>query len=310
MTTRWTSATVRLALWLSLGTSTAVLADEMSAGFISQESISRMSTTGVRDEFITPSSLPHAASTCFDACCPVFYGEVEALYWRYNRADGSTNNLNDSKARFDVDYQFAPRVTAGIVFGSGLGLRGRYFDVDCRYVNRKDDQLFIDARHVDLELFENYHLSDQSAVEWSIGFRYNEFTEIIAPHPLLGDRLLRTDFRGAGVLGGLEINRRVRFGSFYGRARGALLVGDREINAPGIHLNSAEQAGATAGIVELAAGWEVSRQCYNGMILTAGIGWEAQRWFNHSITATANTALLAPVDVGFHGAVLNLAVGF
>jgi hypothetical protein len=310
MTTRWTSATVRLALWLLLGSSTATLADQLSPGFVSQESILGMGTTGVRDEFITPSCIPDAASTCFDACCPVLYGEVEVLYWRYSRADGLTNNLSDADARFDEDYEFAPRVTAGIVFGSGLGLRGRYFDIDCRYVNRKDDQLFLDARHVDLELFENYHLSDQSALEWSIGFRYNEFTEIIAPHPLLGDHLLRTDFRGAGVVGGLEMNRRVRFGSFYGRARGALLVGDREINAPGIHLNRAEQPGATAGIVELAAGWEISRRCRNGMVLTAGIGWEAQRWFNHSVTTSVNTSLLGPADVGFDGAVLNFAVGF
>jgi hypothetical protein len=177
-------------------------------------------------------------------------------------------------------------------------------------MNENDDRLSIDARHVDLELFENYHLSSRSAVEWSVGFRYNEFTETIAPHPLLDNDLLTTDFRGPGVLGGLELNRRVRFGSFYGRARGALLVGDRSIHAPGINLTSAEQPGVTAGIVELAAGWELSHQCHNGMVLTAGIGWEAQRWFNHSVTASADTSLLAPVDVGFHGAVLNFAVGF
>lgn len=250
------------------------------------------------------------ADTGFCRCGPVWYGEFEALYLGYNRSDGLTSDLEDPNAVFDYDYELTPRATLGAVFRNGMGLRLRYLEHDHAEPNAKNEVLDINAKVVDLELFENIQFTHSSALEWGIGVRYCEFTEMIDSHPLLGDALWRTHFEGTGVVAGVEINRMVRWGTIYGRGRSGFLYGDREINAPGISVPEVIQNDVTPGMIEAAFGWETSHTCSSGLILTAGIGWEFQRWIDFSVTRTNAILPTTPIDVGFSGAVLNLAIGY
>ncbi len=311
MNTRLTPVTTGLAAVLFSWAIGSACANDLSNEFQPDEPMPMVGMAEQKDDYIATACSDPAFAFGDYRCGPVFYSEVEALYLRYSRGDGVTNNPADPDARFGDGYQFVPRVTTGMVLNSGLGARIRYFDVDLSESNENDESLRVEARLFDLELFENNRLGSHSAIEWSIGFRYSDFSDTYNPHPLFGDDLLRTEIQGYGIVAGFEVNRMVRWGSFYGRGRGALLIGDRTIDAPGIGLDSVEQPTVTPGMFELAAGWEISHACHNGMVLTAGIGWEVQRWFGHSTTAAATgDPLPTPVDIGFHGAVLNFAVGF
>jgi hypothetical protein len=311
MNTRLTPVTIGLAAVLFGCTIGPACAENLSNEFLTNEQMSLMHTAGQKDGYLAPTCADPVVPMSHCGGGPVFYSEIEALALRYSRGDGLTNNLNDPNARFDDGDHFVPRLTTGMVLSSGLGARIRYLDVDLDESNGNGDLLRVEARVFDLELFENTRLTSCSAIEWSLGFRYSDFSESINPHPLFGNDVLRSEIEGYGIVAGFEVNRLVRWGSFYGRGRGALLIGDRTIDAPGIGLESAVQRTVTPGMFELAAGWEISHVCHNGMVLTAGIGWEVQRWFGHSTTATAATSSLpSPADIGFHGAVLNFAVGF
>jgi hypothetical protein len=203
-----------------------------------------------------------------------------------------------------------PRVTAGVVLNSGLGVRLRYFDYDHGDTNANGVMGSVEANVIDLELFENLRLTTNTALEWSIGVRRNEFTETVDSHPLLGDDLFSVDYQGVGVVAGIEVNRMVRWGSVYARGRGALLMGDREVMAPGVGYPQFVQQDITPGMLEFAVGWEFSHVCCNGLVLTSGIGWEVQQWMDYSLAAPTAFPSTSPLDVGFDGAVFNLAVGY
>ncbi len=247
------------------------------------------------------------------ACCgcgPTWYAEFEAMSARYRRADGTSVDASDPNAAFDYGRQLMPRVTAGVVLNSGLGVRLRYFDYDHGDTNANGAIGSIDANVIDLELFENLRLTTNTALEWSIGVRRNEFTETVDPHSLVGDDLFGVDFEGFGLVAGLEVNRVVRWGSVYARGRGALLVGDRDIMAPGVGYPELVQQDITPGMLEFAVGWEFSHVCYNGLVLTSGIGWEVQQWMDYSIAAPTSLPSTTPLDVGFDGAIFSFAVGY
>jgi hypothetical protein len=247
----------------------------------------------------------------FCGCGPTWYFELEAIAARYRRGNGTSYDASNPAAAFDDDRQLIPRLTGGVVLGSGLGVRLRYFDYDHSDTNPDGVTGHVDANVIDLELFENLRLTNSTALEWSIGVRRNEFTETVDSHPLLGDDLFGVDFEGYGVIAGLEVNRMVRWGSVYARGRGALLMGDREVAAPGAGYPLLVQQDVTPGMLELAIGWEFSHVFHNGLVLTSGIGWEVQQWMDGSVAATAaSLPTTSPVDVGFDGAIFSFAVGY
>ena len=243
-------------------------------------------------------------------CGPTWYVELESISMRYRRADGTSYDASDPAAAFDFGRQLVPRVTGGVIFSSGLGVRLRVLDYDHADTNPLGVEGSIDTTIADLEFFENMRLGTSTAVEWSIGVRHSEFTESLSPHPLLGDDLLSTEFDGIGVVAGMEVNRMIRWGSIYARARGALLVGDRTVFAPGAGFPEFVQQDITPGMFELAVGWEFSHVCHNGLVLTSGVGWEVQQWMNYSIATPSTLPSTTPVDVGFDGIVFSCAVGW
>ncbi len=247
----------------------------------------------------------------FCGCGPTWYLEVETIAARYRRANGTSYDASEPGTAFDYGRELIPRVTAGVVLNSGLGVRLRYFDYDHGDTNANGVASCVDANVIDLELFENLRFTNTTALEWAIGIRRNEFTETVDPHPHFGNDLFGVDYEGYGLIAGLEVNRLVRWGSVYARGRGALLMGDREVSAPGAGYPLLVQQDVTPGMLEFAIGWEFSHVCRNGLVLTSGIGWEVQQWMNYSIAATAaSLPITDPVDVGFDGAIFSLAVGY
>ncbi len=243
-------------------------------------------------------------------CGPTWYAEFDTFSARYRRADGTTADFTDPNAAFDFGRQLSPRVTLGVVLNSGLGVRLRYFDYDHGDTNANGVTGSVKATVLDLELFENLRLTNSTALEWSVGVRGSEFTEAVDLHPLLGNDLFGTDFDGVGLVAGLEVNRMVRWGSVYARGRGALLVGDRDVMAPGVGYPELVQPDITPGMLEFAVGWEFSHVFHNGLILSSGVGWEVQQWMNYSIAAPTALPSTTPLDVGFDGAVFSFAVGY
>jgi hypothetical protein len=244
------------------------------------------------------------------ACGPTWYAEFEAIAARYRRADGTSYDASDPDAAFDFGHQVVPRATAGVVLHSGLGVRLRYFDYDHADTNARGERGSIETTVVDLELFENTRLTNHTALEWSIGVRHTEFMESIEPHALLGNDVFGVDFEGTGLVAGLEVNRMLHWGSIYARGRGALLVGDRTVTAPGAGHPELIQQDITPGMLEFAAGWEFSHVCCNGLVLTAGVGWEVQQWMDFSLAPATALPSTSPVDVGFDGPVFTIAAGY
>lgn len=247
---------------------------------------------------------------CVCGCGLIWYGEFETLLLRYDRADGVTSDTTNPDGAFDYSYQLSQRITIGAVWPTGIGLRGRGFHHDHSAANSNGDQLNVNASVLDLEIFENVRVTPVTAVEWSLGARGVDFDESTDPHPLVGSVLTSSQMDGIGIVAGLEINRMLRCGSLYGRGRGALLIGDREIWAPGVGFPHVIQDDVTSGMFELGVGWEFTHTCGNGLILTSGIGWEFQNWFNYSIAPPAALPTTSPVDVGFNGVSFNFAIGW
>jgi hypothetical protein len=245
MNPRLTPVTIGLAVVLFSWAIRSADANDLSNELLTNEQMSLMDTAGQKDGYLAPTYADPVVPMNHCGGGPVFYSEIEALALRYSRGDGLTNNLSDPDARFDDGYHFVPRLTTGMVLSSGLGARMRYLDVDLDESNENNDLLRVEARVFDMELFENTRLAPRTAIEWSLGFRYSDFSEAINPHPLFGNDVLRSEIQGYGIVAGFEVNRLVRWGSFYGRGRGALLIGDRTIDAPGIGLNSAVQRTVT-----------------------------------------------------------------
>ena len=164
----------------------------------------------------------------------------------------------------------------------------------------------------DVEAFKQCKLNCHWSVETSAGLRYNHFREDLNDNETPQGQHRTNSFDGVGGIFGMELQRTLGgWGSLYGRARFAVMFGDKERNniASGV-----QHPDATLTVWELAAGYEISHQFCGGSILFGRIGWEWQNWFNY--TSEFNSALgtnsednwAGNGDVNFGG--LACSVGF
>lgn len=251
-------------------------------------------------------------------CGPSLYAEFDAMFLRYNRADGVQDIQNvaapgtPNPGAYNFNYRFTPRITLGFVTANGTGFRVRYFDYNHARTNTVPftRTARVDTFNIDAEMFRNIDLTCSTQMQWSIGARYNDFTESVSVHPAFGAPY-RLKFDGWGVITGLGITQKIRWGSIYGRARGALLTNNRQTRIGNAEL---AQNNVTTGMIELAVGWQTQRYLNNGALLTFGIGYEIQQWMNYGIATPNNIAapvvMTSPVDVGFDGIVLNFAYSY
>jgi hypothetical protein len=256
-------------------------------------------------------------------CCGAIVFDAELLFFKYQRA-GGTRVGDAAGERVFGDHEVAPRLTAGYIFGNGLGFRARYFEWDHLQstLNANPiEYLDVDTYNIDLEVFEKFQVNRNWMVEISAGVRYNEFRETLRDQ----DEFRIHDFDGWGGIVGLEATRSLgRWGGLYARARGALMEGDKFVqNEDGGNqiLETDFIDDSTQGMTELAIGYEISRYFGRSLVTFRG-GYEWQNWFNYSSAfvgpvnphAAAGDSpeevFVGPADVGFNGWTLMLGIEY
>ncbi len=260
-------------------------------------------------------------SFCEDRCKQSgVFGEVELLLLQYHRADGIRIGTGAGESG-EWDYKTSPRITLGYVSGSGLGLRGRYWEFDQFQPigTVAGEGLGVDTFNVDFEVFETFDLSCNWKVELSGGLRYNEFTENMINSGGVEDRRISVD--GWGLMAGVEAQRKLRLGSLYGRARGVVMLTDKhlynELSGGGATQNLALND-VTAGMLELSIGYELDHRLANGSVVFGRIGAECQYWSDYSNSFTVSNPIsvddesfwAGPAGVGFGGLVLSMGMRY
>lgn len=259
-----------------------------------------------------------------DPCCEDdgrwgFFGEAELLFLRYHRGDGVRVGSGPGE-NVEFDFEPAGRYTAGISTPDGLGFRTRYFRYD-RAQNSDNggaELLDVNVFTVDFELFDTFQLSDLWAVEVSGGVRYTEFREqMIDGGEFFGVVDVRdNNYRGMGLVSGLEVRRGFGAGHFYTRTRGAVVQGDKDVHNRdfGFVVQDVTLYDTTHGMLEIAVGYEANFELSNGMVLFGRSGLEWQNWWNFSSAfdqiggfGVGEAAFDGDTDVGFAG--LTFAAG-
>jgi hypothetical protein len=246
------------------------------------------------------------------------FGEVEMLLVRYNRADGIRIGSEAGESGH-FDWTASPRITAGWVGPRGMGIRGRYWHFDeFEPIGLAGEGLGVDTSNIDLEVYEAFVLSCNWVVELSGGVRYNKFTETMV-EAASEDRRISVD--GWGMMAAAEARRKLRWGHLYGRGRGVMMLADKRLH------NEADGGGVTqdialnditAGMAEIAIGYEFDRTLRNGSVLYSRIGAEYQYWWDYSnsftvsnpIAATDESFWAGPSGVGFGSLVVALGLRY
>ena len=156
---------------------------------------------------------------CGDSWFSGAYADVELNFMKSTKEGGVENAFG---AGGTFDYEITPRVTLGVLRSDGLGIRTRFWDFShtARSVGAAADDIQVDAYTWDLEVFERIDLNCNTSIEWSGGVRYTDLIEDLSSG---GDFAQTTGF--GGVVG-LQLNRAVGRGEFYGRARFSIMSDD------------------------------------------------------------------------------------
>jgi hypothetical protein len=172
----------------------------------------------------------------------------------------------------------------------------------------------VDTYTIDIEAFDRICLNEKWSFEISGGVRYNEFGESIFSEPGTPNAATRlTYYSGWGGVLGLEAKRSLGCGSWYARARGAIMSDNKSVQytqpSNGVDQN-ARLLDMTLGMTELSFGYEMSRILRSCTIVRARVGYEWQNWFNYSESYSDMAMLFGalppgivggPSDVGFNG---------
>jgi hypothetical protein len=225
---------------------------------------------------------------CCNGCCCYDPGHVfvdfESTWFRYHRADGLQNDNV-------FDFEFAPRVTVGYVNSCGFGARVRWWEYDhSGYDYGGLYNVTVDTYNFDVELFEEVALGCSTGLEWSAGFRYNDFREE-------SDYLGRQTFSAAGILLGARIYHSLPVGgALYAGVRAAWLMSDWGDDRW-------TEFDVTRVVTEASLGYEYRTCLSNGAVLALRAAVEMQNWENYVAGREVDGDV--PVDVGFGGFVFG-----
>ena len=196
---------------------------------------------------------------CNDGCCndccssAGWVGGAEILWLK---AFNSSLNFGD----FNYDAGF--RWWLGYQGDSGLGVRMRGFDYSQNAANGD----FVDIQTFDVEVYDSFQLGCNWDVILGAGLRYTDTA--VAP---FGGGEVTTDFQifGTGPVVTAELYRHVSDrAALYAIVRESIVAGDGNVG-----LNTVTDD--TLMISEIQLGGQVHRE-YNGGLLLARLGWEAQ----------------------------------
>jgi len=220
--------------------------------------------------------------TC-DECgdsCHWWFSEAELLVLQYHREDGM--RVGDLAPTEDVgpDANIAPRLSFGYITPGGLGVRLRYFEFDqSMAANEANSFLNVDTMVFDAEFFERFSLNYNWTMEGSFGVRYTDFAEVMLDQDAALETRLN-EFKGWGLIGGLELRRQICWGALYGRLRHSILTDDHLwVNNGSGTDNLAE---TIVSISEINVGYELARNLSSGAILYFRTGGEYQLWSDFS----------------------------
>lgn len=234
----------------------------------------------------------------------------ELTFLRYHRADG-TRVGTETNEQVEFGLELAPRISVGLVSPEGFGSRVRWWFYD-HAANAEEEggsALSVDTTVLDFEMFRVFRVCSSITCEWSVGMRYNEFTEQMVDTAEDDNRIIA--FNGYGAVGGLELRQLLAHDKMadiwiFGRCRGAVLMDDKSL----INIDNGTSTGGTlldttVAAMELTAGFEAAR-VVQGNILFVQFAGEWQNWFNYSAAFTDEETFLGPADVGFGGILFSV----
>ena len=228
-----------------------------------------------------------------------FIFQHELTMFRYHKNQGIP-------ASNEFDFKPASRITLGYRGPDGLGVRARYWKYDHKNLDHVDRPASVDTYNVDVEFFEEIEFSCHTSVEFSGGFRYNDFLENNFSHYYLQGRQDRQTFSGGGGIIAIQANRKVGpLGLVYGRVRQAILMSDWQ-NADVAMVDTVQ------GMTELGLGGEYTLLCRGRYSISVLAGFEWQMWHNYEATSTYDDVVEPSyvADAGFGGFVFGITGDF
>jgi len=206
-----------------------------------------------------------------------------------------------------LDFQAAPEFNVGRIDSCGFGWRASYWQYDNTEVTTDGGGFFdVDAKRLDVEMFQRIQVTPCTSVEFSGGLRYMEFDYFrggnVTPGGVIGNFTLDD---GIGGTVGMELNHKVGAFSFYSHGRISAIVGDA--SAANIVTGAAIRANdVPRSQTEIGLGLEYTR-CMGGSLVTLRAGYEWWHWDN---MVGSNTNPLDPTDIGFDGFVGGFTVAY
>lgn len=303
-------------LALTLGVSGAALANEGIFNLAGGDVYSQTSIVEIGDCGAANACCANVCDDGCDACCGTWglVGEAEFLMFKYNRADGVRIGLGAAESG-SFGYEPAYRLTLGLVGPGGFGVRTRYFEFE-QFEGIEDvadgDGLDVNTYTIDVEAFEGFQVSENWDLEASGGIRYVGFEETMID--VASDDLRFNNIYAGGVVAGLEARRALARGLFYARTRVAVVEGNKDILNidDGVVEQAIELDDVTAGMLEIAIGFEVNREMASGNLLFARAAIEYQNWWNFSsnFDGIDETVFEGASDVGFNGFTGSVGVAY
>jgi len=228
---------------------------------------------------------------CSMCRCSAWIFDAEATLFRYHRADG-VQNINNP---IQFDFFAAPRLMVGYQ-NSGRGVRFRYWEYDQRAENA-GDSIDVSTYTLDAEWFTTLFMDSDTQLEFSAGVRYVDYLEVL-DFPTGVPVTEETAVDGAGGLLGLQVNQALCYGEVFARARGSIIMTDKNTSTPPTLLVDATQT-----ITEVTVGYQFGHRLWNDSLLLTRVAGEWQQWSDFSVDQNLGGDTAS--DVGFFGVVLG-----
>jgi hypothetical protein len=211
---------------------------------------------------------------CDDCCgCPGFVGGAEILWLKA---------FNSNTAFGDFNYDAGFRWWLGYQGAGGLGVRLRGFDYNQNAANGD----VVDIQTTDFEIYDSFQLGCNWDVVVGGGIRYTDNRQLFTN---LG---IDTQIFGTGPVVTAELYRHVS-----DRAALFAIVHESIVAGDGNNNIGPQQTDDTMFISEIQLGAQVHRE-YNGGLLFARLGWEAQYYADTADIAESVTLMGVTAGVG------------